>query len=55
MKKSNKRFSAIGIDHAHEQNNKILKVDGGLVDILDNEEALDGYMGNQWIVHCSYD
>ena len=36
----NKKFSAIGIDHAHEQNNKILKVDGGVTGNLDNDEML---------------
>ena len=40
VKKSNRLFSAIGIDQAHEQNNKVVKVDGGAIGILDNEQAL---------------
>lgn len=33
--KTNKAFSSIGIDHAHEQNNKCVKGDGGLfIEIL---------------------
>lgn len=31
VKKSLKSFSAISLDHAHEQNNKIVTVDGGAV------------------------
>ena len=30
----------MGIDQAHEQNNKILKTDGGVIGILDNPTAL---------------
>ena len=30
----------MGIDQAHEQNNKILKTDGGVIEILDNRIAL---------------
>ena len=29
VKKTRRKFSSIGIDHAHEQNNKCLKGDGG--------------------------
>ena len=40
IRKSNKVFSNISIDQAHEQNNKILKTDGGVIGILDNPTAL---------------
>ena len=30
----------MGIDQAHEQNNKILKTDGGVIGIFDNPTAL---------------
>ena len=30
----------MGIDQAHEQNNKILKTDGGVIGVLDNPTAL---------------
>ena len=40
IKKTNRNFSAIGIDQAHEQNNKIVKTDGGAIGILDDENAL---------------
>ena len=30
----------MGIGQAHEQNNKLVKIDGGAIGILDNEEAL---------------
>ena len=40
VKKSSRVFSAIGIDQAHEQNNKRVKVDGGAIGIMDNESAL---------------
>ena len=33
-------FSFIGVDQAHEQNNKVVKVDGGAIGILENETAL---------------
>ena len=33
-------FSGMGIDQAHEQNNKCVKIDGGAIGILDNERAL---------------
>ena len=32
VKKSNRTFSSIGVDQAHEQNNKVVKVDGGAID-----------------------
>ena len=40
IKKTERSFSAIGIDQAHEQNNKSLKIDGGTIGILGNEQAL---------------
>lgn len=33
-------FSNMGTDQAHEQNNKVIKADGGAIGILDNESAL---------------
>ena len=38
--KTSRVFSNMGIDQAHEQNNKILKDDGGIIGILDNPTAL---------------
>ena len=40
VKKTSHVFSAMGIDQAHEQNNRVVKVDGGAIDIMDNESAL---------------
>ena len=40
VRKTNRVFSNMGIDQAHEQNNKILKDDGGIIGILDNPTAL---------------
>ena len=40
MNKTGHAFSNIGADHAHEQNNKCVKIDGGAIGILENEEAL---------------
>ena len=40
VKKSNRSFFSIGEDHAHEQNNKIIKGDSGGIGIFDHEEAL---------------
>ena len=40
VSRSNRKFSRMGIDQAHEQNNKIVKVDGGAIGILDDEAAL---------------
>ena len=34
--KTNRLFSCISDDHAHEQNNKLIKSDGGVVGILDS-------------------
>ena len=33
-------FKDGGIDQAHEQNNKVVKVNGGAIEILDHEAAL---------------
>ena len=35
VKKSNRAFSRIGKDHAHLQNNKIIKGDGGSIVLSD--------------------
>ena len=40
VKKSKRRFSIIGFDHAHEQNNKTVKTEGGAIGILDSPGAL---------------
>ena len=40
VNKSGKKFSPIGVDQAHEQNNKIIKDGGGAVGIFDNEQAI---------------
>ena len=40
VKNSSRIFSNIGVDQAHEQNNKLVKIDGGAIDILDNPNAL---------------
>ena len=40
VNKSSKRFSAIAIDQAHEQNNAIVKGDGGAVGLTENPSAL---------------
>ena len=40
VRKTNCVFPNMGIDQAHDQNNKILKADGGVIGILDNPTAL---------------
>ena len=40
VKRTRRKFSAIGLDHAHEQLNKIVKTAGGATRILDNDDAL---------------
>ena len=40
VRKTNRVFSNMGIDQAHEQMNKVLKTDGGVIGILDNPKAL---------------
>ena len=47
MWKSKLVFSAIAIDHAHEQNNASLKHDGGAVGLTNNLSAL-----RHWMVSC---
>ena len=37
VKKSKRKVSNIGIDQAHEQNNKLIKIDGGAIGLFDNE------------------
>ena len=39
VNKTDHPFSSMGVDQAHEQN-KVVKVDGGAIDILENEIAL---------------
>ena len=51
IQKSNRKFSSIGIDQAHEQNNKIVKIDGGAVGLFDNEQAIFRVDDNRPI-HC---
>ena len=34
VKRTDHVFSAMGIDQAHEQNNKVVKIDGGAINIL---------------------
>jgi len=43
-RKTDAAFSAISDDHLHEQNNKVIKGDGGAVDILGNKTALLKWM-----------
>lgn len=38
--KSQNLFSAIAIDHAHEQNNGMLKGDGGVIGLLQNSDTV---------------
>ena len=40
VQKTNCVFSNMGTDQAHEQNGKILKIDGGVIGILDNPTVL---------------
>ena len=40
VKKSKHAFSAIAIDHAHEQNNASVKGDGGAVGLTENPSVL---------------
>lgn len=42
--KTKRLFSAIGVDQAHEQNNALIKGDGGAVGITENESALLRWM-----------
>ena len=40
VKNGYRSFSNIGVDQAHEQNNKLVKIDGGAIGILDNPKSL---------------
>ena len=42
--KTRRRFSAIAIDQAHEQNNAMVKGDGGAVGLTENSNALRRWM-----------
>ena len=42
--KTKKRFSSLPIDQAHEQNNKLVKIEGGAVGILENHTSLMKWM-----------
>ncbi len=44
VKKSKRSFSAISIDQAHEQNNAIVKGDGGAIGLTENSTALHRWM-----------
>lgn len=44
VKRSHRVFSAIAIDHAHEQNNAYVKGDGGAVGLTENPDALRRWM-----------
>lgn len=44
VKKTTRRFSAISIDQAHEQNNALVKGDGGAVGLTENPAALHRWM-----------
>ena len=44
ISKSSRHFSAIPIDHAHEQNNKIVKGDGGAIGLTENSAELTRWM-----------
>ena len=44
VRKSERIFSAIAIDQAHEQNNASVKGDGGAVGLTENPAALHGWM-----------
>ena len=41
VQKSRKLFSSMADDQAHEQNNKLVKIDGGAIGILDKQKALN--------------
>ena len=41
---SNKPFSAISIDQAHEMNNKVIKGDGGIIGLTENKSALEHWL-----------
>ena len=39
VNKTDHPFSSISVDQAHKQNNKVVKVDGGTIGILENKKA----------------
>ncbi|WAR01492.1 hypothetical protein MAR_008050 [Mya arenaria] len=45
LKKTARRFSALPLDQAHEQNNKLIKDDGGAVGLTENPAHADCEMG----------
>ncbi|EDO43913.1 predicted protein [Nematostella vectensis] len=44
VNKTNRRFSSIAVDQAHEQNNAVVKGDGGAVGLTENAGALRRWM-----------
>jgi len=44
IQRSSRVFSAMAIDHAHEQNNKWLKGDGGIIGLTENAASLNKWM-----------
>ena len=40
IKNGNRKFSNIGVDQGHEQNNQMIKIEGGAVGIFDNPKTL---------------
>ena len=44
VQKTTHKFSAIALDHAHEQNNKWLKGDGGIIGLTENAPSLNRWM-----------
>jgi hypothetical protein len=47
VKKSHCQFSSIAIDQAHEQNNELVKGDGGAIGVIENMMQLQ-----RWMVSC---
>jgi len=39
-RRTDSTFSIISVEHLHEQNNKLIKSDGGAIGIFDNECVL---------------
>ena len=44
VKKSNRKFSSIALDQAHEQMNKVVKGDGGAIGLFDNDHSLKRWL-----------
>ena len=44
MRKSQRPFSCIALDQAHEQNNELIKGDGGMVGLTQNPSGLRRWM-----------